>query len=384
MILERLYVLQSIQIHEARRRRDTSHSESIHAEQFTLPAYRPSLLFRSGHIQTIWQTKYRVATPHLDFQAIQAPLQTSGSTYCYISRTELSRTDLPAILLIHGLAGTGTSRYLIRIAERCLRLGFRVVRMDLPGCGNSASLSSYPPHAGCSREVFAALKHLHSQLGWERWIVGGFSLGGNVAINLGLDLQGAESSPIELAGLIAVAPPIDLSHCSWSIERGVNRFYAKFFLKELVRQRDSKAKHWESWRPFENQPSPPSIGKFDDLYTAPLSGFRDAKDYYRQASTHQRLHELQIPTEVLVDRHDPIVPFQIFRNVQWTESTNVQISRFGGHLGYLHYPNGLPACWMDDWFAHAAVRLAQPVRQTRIAPSASSIGTSPCLGNSRE
>ena len=39
--------------------------------------------------------------------------------------------------------------------------------------------------------------------------------------------------------------------------------------------------------------------QFDDIFTAPLHGFRDADDYYARASAKPHLHRIRIPALAL-------------------------------------------------------------------------------------
>lgn len=47
---------------------------------------------------------------------------------------------------------------------------------------------------------------------------------------------------------------------------------------------------------------------FDNVFTAPLHGFRNTEDYWRRASVKPLLHCIRIPALVLNARNDPFVP----------------------------------------------------------------------------
>jgi uncharacterized protein len=48
--------------------------------------------------------------------------------------------------------------------------------------------------------------------------------------------------------------------------------------------------------------------QFDDIFTAPLHGFRNADDYYARASAKPHLYRIRIPALVLNALNDPFVP----------------------------------------------------------------------------
>ena len=49
-----------------------------------------------------------------------------------------------------------------------------------------------------------------------------------------------------------------------------------------------------------------SIREFDEKHTAPIHGFKDAADYYRQCSSIHFIPEIKIPTLILSAQDDPI------------------------------------------------------------------------------
>ena len=51
-----------------------------------------------------------------------------------------------------------------------------------------------------------------------------------------------------------------------------------------------------------------TIRQFDEAYTAPHHGFRDATDYYHRASAMRVLDRIAVPTLILTAENDPFVP----------------------------------------------------------------------------
>ncbi len=47
---------------------------------------------------------------------------------------------------------------------------------------------------------------------------------------------------------------------------------------------------------------------FDNVFTAPLHGFKDTDDYWSRCSAKPQLHRIRVPTLVLNARNDPFVP----------------------------------------------------------------------------
>jgi len=75
--------------------------------------------------------------------------------------------------------------------------------------------------------------------------------------------------------------------------------------------------------------------EFDDIFTAPLHGFRGADDYYARASAKPHLPRIRIPALLLNARNDPFVPAHSLPTpAQAGTSVTVWQPRQGGHVGF--------------------------------------------------
>ena len=61
-----------------------------------------------------------------------------------------------------------------------------------------------------------------------------------------------------------------------------------------------------------------TVRQFDDAYTAPNHGFRDAADYYYRASALRVVDRIRVPTLVITAEDDPFVPTLTFRDAAVT------------------------------------------------------------------
>lgn len=322
--------------------------------------YSPPWFLRSGHIQTVITGFYRpiatLPTPIVH----QIPIGSDGHMLVHENCPKDSTSDT-AILLLHGLGSSHSGTYMTNIAQTVLQLGGRVFRVDLPGAGRSFETTRLPPHGACYDQIRMCLNHLSDQLQIRKWRIAGVSLGANILLKL---LGESEKDPhrfplhctVERA--MAVAPPIDLAECCKNIERGMNRLYSSYFIKALKRQARERGNRWESWREVLKSADYSSIRKFDETVTSKLAGFANAEDYYRAGSSQDVLDRIKVPTLLLVDTHDPIVPIQLFENRRYSPSIQVITTNFGGHVGYLQksrnhssHRKGAWQRWADYWIA---------------------------------
>lgn len=255
------------------------------------------------------------------------------------------------ILIVHGLEGSSESQYVIGTANKAWAAGMNVVRMNVRNCGGTESLASTLYHSGMSGDIGEVVRELVREEGLRRLGLAGFSMGGNQVLKLagewGSGMSGA--TPPELCAVAAISPAMDLSASADALHLPQNRIYEwRFLLSLRARLRRKQAlfparfevgQSW--WR---------SIRDFDDKVTAVLNGFRNAEDYYRQASSSRLLEHIAIPTLIVHSKDDPFIRMlpatrdKLLRNPRITYIETAH----GGHCGFLGRPrDGNDGRWAE-------------------------------------
>ena len=306
--------------------------------------FRPFPLFAPPHLQTIIAARLHFGGPPPSVQRTLT-LADGDKLALMVSTPNEWPPDGPTVVLLHGLCGCSRSSYMIRMTRKLFRRGIRVVRMNHRGCGEGAGQARHPYHSGRSEDVLAVLDDLRSEWPHSPTTVVGFSLSGNIVLKLAGEFAGAP--PPTLAGVIAVAPPADLAACSKRLLLRSNRMYDRYFVRLLVR---SVIAHADLNRdnPPPEFPKDLTLRGFDELYTAPRSGFRDATDYYSQCSAIRGLEKISVPTKILFADDDPLIDPNCLNSRGLPRHVEVYRTRRGGHLGYLGIP-GLAGGyrWLD-------------------------------------
>ena len=107
---------------------------------------------------------------------------------------------------------------------------------------------------------------------------------------------------------------MDLARCVDALERPENALYEWNFVRNLKRRMRRKARRLPQRFDLAALRSVRTVRQFDDAYTAPHHGFRDADDYYHRASSLRVIDQIAVPTLILSASDDPFVPPEQFRD----------------------------------------------------------------------
>lgn len=311
------------------------------------PPFRPHPLVRGGHAQTIvgaYLPQRLKLTSTVDHRIVMP----DGDTL-------VMHDDAPAdwqsgsrvVLLIHGLGGGHHSPYCVRLAARLNALGVRCFRLDQRGCGAGVNLARYPGHAGRSEDAAAALARIAQICPGSPVSAVGYSLGGNIILKLAGEC--GDNPPSGLDRVAAVCPPIDLARCSANIGQGMNWIYDRAFIRSLTRLVEARATQSpEFYAQTPLVPRPRKLLEFDDRFTAPLSGYTNACQYYAACSAAPLLERIALPTLILAAADDPLIPAALFTSATYSSAVQVHVAEGGGHLGFLARANGdADRRWLD-------------------------------------
>ncbi len=214
--------------------------------------------------------------------------------HCYWQR---DRNTRPTILGLHGLEGSSRAHYMQGLADKAWAAGFNVVLLNQRNCGGTEHLSSTLYHSGLTADADWVLRELAAE-GLTRFGVVGYSLGGNLALKLAGDYGAA--APSFVKAMVAVSPVMDLPRCVDALERRSNFAYQWNFVRNLKGRMRRKVAAFPERFSAEPLDRIRSVRDFDEAYTAPHFGFRDATDYYYRAASLRVVDRIQLPA---LDHH---------------------------------------------------------------------------------
>ena len=264
-------------------------------------------LFRNGHVQTIaarfWPARINLRKYPVECRIFETEPGVKVLTHCHFhSRLEARDT----VLIVHGLEGDSNSPYVLRMGKRALEAGYNVVRLNVRNCGGTEHLSSTLYHSGLTKD----LESVANQLAARALYIVGFSMGGNMSLKLAGEW--GDQLPAHVRAICAVSPPIDLGACALKIAEPGNRIYEKRFLAHLKETLTRKKESMPVSYSLSHFAAIRTLIDFDNAYTAPAFGYKDAFDYYAHASANGFLAKIRVPTLVIQAQDDPFIPCDTF------------------------------------------------------------------------
>ena len=299
--------------------------------------FNPHPLFRSGHAQTLvafaWPRRGRLRVLQTDEERLFEV--EPGVRVLVRCRWHADRHAHPTLLLVHGLEGSSESIYMLSTALKAHRAGFNVLRLNIRTCGGTLHLTPTLYNSGMSPDLRALISELSGRDKLTNIFLGGFSLGGNMSLKLAGE-YGADF-PRALKGIAAISPSVELAASADAIERRSNWIYQRRFIRSLKRRMREAARLYPERYDTSGLRSVHTLRQFDECYTAPHGGFRDASDYYARSSALPLISRIRVPTLIIHAEDDPFIPFASLRHpsVRANPSIILLAPAHGGHVGFV-------------------------------------------------
>ena len=305
-------------------------------------SYSPALPFKSSHFNTIYRTLFH----KLEVDYHRERMEMADGDFMDLDFTRVGSDKI--VIILHGLEGSSESKYMQALSLVARDSGIDSVSVNFRGCSGEPNrlLSSY--HSGKIDDLAEVFDYLNGNHKYETYYLVGYSLGGNMALKyLG---EGRFQLPNQLKAAVAVSVPCDLRASSEEISKFWNTVYMQRFLISLKKKTLKKMEQFPEARlERERLLKVNNFFDFDNLYTAPVHGFKDAFDYWEQNSCRQFLGGIKTPSLLITATDDPFLsetcyPFDEARSHKYF---HLEATRFGGHVGYnSEFSNG-SGFWLE-------------------------------------
>jgi uncharacterized protein len=249
------------------------------------------------------------------------------------------------VLLAHGLEGSTERHYMKGMAKFFAKQQWDVLAWNCRSCSGEMNINQRLYHHGEIGDIDEVIQHALSLKDYEKITLIGFSMGGNIIMKY-LGVHG-KNIPEAIFKAIAYSAPADLVSSVSLLDLPISKFYKNRFLKLLKPKIEYKANKFPDIIDFKNYSKIKNWADFDNFFTAPLNGFKDADEFYQQGSAANFMNGIRIPTLLVNAQNDPILtpecsPKELCKKHEYIY---LETPKEGGHVGFM--TSGISGAWSE-------------------------------------
>ena len=260
------------------------------------------------------------------------------------------------VLILPGLTGTSGHNYIRHfVLQVTQQLDCCVVVLNNRGL---AGLPLTTPRVCCAADT-EDLEYVIFQIKKSKpdfpLIVVGISLGGIILTNLLCKMgeQGNGNLNDMILGAAVISTPWNLFKTTESLEQPLNQLLFNWHLTKLLQtvfnqhlsSSDQQTLKFAELFDVNQVLNLSTVREFDNRVIAPLSGYKDCREYYTAATLHLKpLEKIRVPVLCLNAADDPFAPEDSipFAILQRCPNVAMVLTRHGGHVGFTEglFPQG--------------------------------------------
>ena len=288
----------------------------------------PPLIQWNGHLQTIIPSVFRQVEQLYKRERLELD---DGD---FLDLDWIPNASKQLVLLTHGLESSTGRHYMKGMARFFAECNWEVLAWNCRSCSGEMNRNVRLYHHGEIEDIDRVLRYALKKKTYEKVVLIGFSMGGAITMKY-LGVHGA-TIPAEVKAGLAFSAPCDLRAAVEVLEKPSNFLYKNKFLRSL------KAKIEEKAVQFPDQVSTAHFSKikqwrdFDDFYSGPMNGYKDADEFYDNASAKNFMEGINIPFLLVNATNDPILSSACIPVDLCEAHTYIHLERpdQGGHVGF--------------------------------------------------
>ena len=292
-------------------------------------SYRAPSWLAGGHLQTIYPALFRRVA-----QVTRRGERLELVDGDFIDLEWAGNGSSRLAILSHGLEANTQTEYIQGMAAALIRRGWDVLAWNFRGCSREPNRLLRMYHSGATEDLQAVICHALDRHPAKSIDLIGFSLGGNLTLKY-LGERPAELPP-QVRRAVVFSVPCDLACSSRQLSILSNRLYMERFLVAMRSKIRVKNQMFPGQLDLTGLWRIRTFQQFDDRYTAPIHGFRDAADYWARNSSRQFLPALDRPTLLVNAANDPFLGpgCYPFAEAAASDIFYFESPAMGGHVGF--------------------------------------------------
>jgi len=249
------------------------------------------------------------------------------------------------VIISHGLEGNSYRHYVAGTAKLFSEQGWDAVGWNCRSCSGEMNLLPRLYSHVDAPDLSEVIDHVLASKRYQKIAMVGFSMGGAITLNYMSRMK--DHHPPELVAAVVISAPVDVSASAYELEKSKNRFYLRRFVKKMIKRIKQKAAQFPEIIDISEVDGISTFTEYDIRYTAPLNGCENPAEFYKRASTKDRLVDINIPTLLLIAENDPFMPASCYPYDAARDHKyfHLEVPKRGGHVGFTI--KSLKYSWME-------------------------------------
>ena len=296
---------------------------------------------RNGHLETIlasafpkkWEVNYareRILTQDDDF----------------LDLDWIKQGQENLVVISHGLEGNSHRPYILSMANYFSKRGFDVLAWNYRSCSGEMNWQPRLYHHGVTDDYETVITHAINTRNYKKIALVGFSMGGSTTLKyLG---ENGYNTPKHIVAAATFSVPCNLWDSALQLTDWENTYYQRRFLKKIIKKIKLKHEQFPDLINITGIDKIETFGQFDERYTAPLHGFRNARHFYKTSTSDLHYNSIRVPSLIVNALNDPMLgdkcyPYDLCKDHQYLF---LETPKCGGHVGF--QLRGQKHNWMDE------------------------------------
>ncbi|MCB0578224.1 MAG: alpha/beta fold hydrolase [Phaeodactylibacter sp.] len=289
---------------------------------------RPPFYQFNGHLQTVLPAILRKVEAPYERERITLP---DGD---FLDLDWIDNGSRRLAILTHGLEGNSDRHYMKGMASIFSERGWDVLAWNCRSCSGEMNRRLRMYNHGDIEDIGAVIRHALATKDYEQVVLIGFSMGGSILMKY-LGVHGKDApKPIRCG--VAFSAPCDLRASVDALELPGNAFYKRRFFTSLRAKIETKAEQFPDAVDLSKFEEIREWRDFDNFFSAPINGYEDAEDFYRQASARNFMAGTDRPVLLVNAVNDPILPPECspVSLCEQHDKIFLEMPQKGGHVGF--------------------------------------------------
>jgi len=291
--------------------------------------FKPNFILKNRHLNTVF--RYYFNNENTAYKRQRVELKDGDFIDLDLSLVQGKK----AIIAIHGLEGSSKSNYIQALARTANEKNTDLIALNLRSCSGEPNrkLASY--HSGKTADLAEIIDYVITNYNYEKIYLVGYSLGGNLTLKyMG---EYVNNMPDIVKAAVGVSVPCNLEGSALTLNSSYfRRKYLANFLKTLKAKALDKISRFPNAMDKEKIANAKDFIAFDDAFTAPSHGFKDAKDYWSKCSSKPFLKKIGKPSLLIASLDDPFLDDSCypFEAAKTNPNFTFIATKHGGHVGF--------------------------------------------------